>query len=341
MILIVVGHVVGSPGALFNSVSAPIYSKQLGVAFFVFVAGWGLANCHRPRLEEAFKRLFPMLFYGGVCALLMSAVAWIDHRDLAESNYLPLAFGGNVFLNYFPSNPTTWYIGMYLHLILLWWWLVPKHVSLLWIPIVIISEILIRAFFLDIDRAFTGYMLVSNWATVFLLGYLLRMLGDSRRNIGEQVLQGSAAILAWLSMLALWQSSELPIAFDGGFPTRRLGDLASSMLLVSALVSVIYVANTLLAFAVFRCFRTPWIIRFIARNTLLIFILHMPLIYAFSDAIYAFFEAAWQQKLAMIIVIFVSLGVLSELVNRLIPLKQLSNWFQQRLHIGESTAATR
>jgi fucose 4-O-acetylase-like acetyltransferase len=119
MILIVIGHTVGSPDALFNSVSAPIYSKQLGVAFFVFVAGWGLGNHHRPRFEEAFKRLFPILFYGGVCALLMSAITWIDIHDLAESNYLPLALGVNVFLNYFPANPTTWYIGMYLHLVLL------------------------------------------------------------------------------------------------------------------------------------------------------------------------------------------------------------------------------
>ena len=74
MTFIVIGHIFGGTDVLFNSVSAPIYTKQLGVAFFVFIAGWGMARTLKPRILCAYQRLFPILFYGGVCALLMRHV---------------------------------------------------------------------------------------------------------------------------------------------------------------------------------------------------------------------------------------------------------------------------
>jgi fucose 4-O-acetylase-like acetyltransferase len=341
MILIVVGHVVGSPDALFNSVSAPIYSKQLGVAFFIFVAGWGLSNHHKPRPEEAFNRLFPILFYGAACAVLMSIIKWVNLHDLAESNYLPLALGINVFLNYFPANPTTWYIGMYLHLVLLWWWLAPARISMLWLPLAVAGEVAVRAYFLDIGRPFTGYMMVSNWLTVFLLGYMLghtlNAQGDASKTTSYPTMRGGLLLAGWVVLLVIWQKSALPVGFDNSFPTRRSTDDTTSLLLVSALVSGVYAVNTLLAFAVFRYWRTPALIRFIARNTLLIFILHMPLIYALASRLYPFFESRWQGKLAMIIVIFVVLGLLSEIVNRLVPIKNLRDLVWARVHRRPAT----
>ncbi|WP_343074996.1 acyltransferase family protein [sulfur-oxidizing endosymbiont of Gigantopelta aegis] len=44
MFLIVYGHVVGNPLNIFNLISQPVYTKQIGVAFFVFITGWSLAN---------------------------------------------------------------------------------------------------------------------------------------------------------------------------------------------------------------------------------------------------------------------------------------------------------
>lgn len=338
MILIVIGHVVGSPEAHFNSVSAPIYSKQLGVAFFVFVAGWGLAQNHKPRFEEAFNRLFPMLLYGAACAVLMSAIKWVNLHDLAESNYLPLILGVNVFFNYFPANPTTWYIGMYLHLILLWWWLAPGRVPMWWLPMVVLGEIAVRAYFLEIGRPFTGYMMVSNWLTVFLLGY---MLSHILRGQGDAAAMGTVSTLVrgilmaagWLVLLVAWQQSALPFNFDDSFPTRLPADGATPVVWVSVLVTGVYAINTLIAFALFRHWRTPSLIRFIARNTLLIFILHMPLIYALAGRIYPWFEPDWQKKLAMVLIVFVVLGLLSEIVSRLVPIKRLQNavWDRVRL----------
>ena len=43
-LLIVFGHVIGDPQNPYNLVTQPAYTKQVGVALFVFITGWGLAN---------------------------------------------------------------------------------------------------------------------------------------------------------------------------------------------------------------------------------------------------------------------------------------------------------
>jgi len=124
MLLIVTGHIIGSPYHIFNEISQPIYTKQLGVVFFVFVMGWGLANETRTGLRVVYNRIFPMYFYGGACALLVSCIFYYARGDIDASNYLPFFLGANVLLNYFPANPTTWYIGTYIHIVLFWYFFV-------------------------------------------------------------------------------------------------------------------------------------------------------------------------------------------------------------------------
>ena len=70
MFLIVYGHVVGDPFNPFNQITQPAYTKQLGVAFFVFITGWSLANDNRNGLRVVFNRLFAIYFYGILFALL-------------------------------------------------------------------------------------------------------------------------------------------------------------------------------------------------------------------------------------------------------------------------------
>jgi len=326
MLLILTGHVFGGTDVLFNSVSAPIYSKQLGVAFFVFIAGWGLAQTHRPRAETAYRRLFELLFFGAVCALLMSAVTWVQARDLAESNYLPLMLGVNVLLNHFPANPTTWYIGMYTQLILLWWLLMPRRVPLWLLPVVLIAEVAVRALIIDAGRPFTAYMLVSNWMSVFVLGFLLSGVRD-RLNVTV----GLGLLLLWLGALLLWQQGHHGFAFDNSFPTRypKAGELP--VIAVSGLVSALYLVNTVFAFFVFRRFRAPWPVRFIARHTLLIFILHMPLIYASVDWVYSVSDNFWVQRCSLIAFALVTLCVLSAIVHRIVPVALIRDAVWARL----------
>ena len=112
MFLIVYGHVAGDSIA---QLTPPIYAKQLGVAFFIFVIGWGLARESRQRFQIVYNRLFPVFFLGLGFAIVISAIVFVMQRDLNESNYLPFFLGINVLLDHFPANPTTWYIGTYIH----------------------------------------------------------------------------------------------------------------------------------------------------------------------------------------------------------------------------------
>ena len=76
----------------------------------------------RPWSEVLPRRLFEVYLYGISFALLMSAIDWVRISNLDESNYLPFLFGINIALNAFPANPTTWYIGTYIHLLVIWRW---------------------------------------------------------------------------------------------------------------------------------------------------------------------------------------------------------------------------
>ena len=75
MFLIIYGHIVGDPANLYNQLTQPIHTKQIGVAFFVFITGWGLANNVRPPLRAVFNRIFPFLsLWHFVCIILKCAV---------------------------------------------------------------------------------------------------------------------------------------------------------------------------------------------------------------------------------------------------------------------------
>jgi hypothetical protein len=326
MVLILIGHVYDGHNILFNSVTAPIYTKQLGVAFFVFIAGWGLAHNTRGGFETSYRRLFELLLFGALCALFMSAVTWFQKGDLAESNYLPLMLGANVFLNHFPANPTTWYIGMYTQLILLWWLLVPRRVSPWVLLPVLLAEIGIRALILEAGRPFTAYMMVSNWMSVFLLGYLLAGLRDRVRPA-----IGLALLALWLAALLVWQTLHHGMAFDSSFPTRYARGTDLPMAVISVLVSALYLVNTLFAFFVFRRFRAPWPVRFIARHTLLIFILHMPLIYASAKWVYSLSDDFWVQRSSLIVGVLLALCLVSELVHRVLPTQALRDGLWARI----------
>src|SRR5215510_10121359 len=90
MLVIVFGHVAAwAPGATLP----PINTKQLGVAFFVFVSGYTLAKDNRPPVEIVIRRLFEVLLLAGLLAALMSLVGTLTSGNLLESNYLPLLGG--------------------------------------------------------------------------------------------------------------------------------------------------------------------------------------------------------------------------------------------------------
>src|SRR4029450_7272528 len=69
MFLIVFGHVAGDS---IVHLTPPIYPKELGVRFFIFTIGWGLARESRDRLRVVYNRLFLFFFLGLGFAMVMS-----------------------------------------------------------------------------------------------------------------------------------------------------------------------------------------------------------------------------------------------------------------------------
>ena len=317
MFLIVFGHYFGEP---FDQLTQPIYPKQLGVAFFVFVMGWGLASETRPHWQVVYNRLFPMYFWGIAIALFISVIFMLTKGHPAITNYLPFLGGINVLGDFFPSNPTTWYIGTYLHILLLWALVMRKvKVTLPLILLVLICEIAIRTVFLDVERLFTGYMLISNWITVFLLGIYMHQQKDNHNNI-----KALLVVMVWAILLFTWANLLNPLNMTKSFPFRLPVNHSTliNSILISVAISFVYLSNTLLAVKLFSCIPANKVVRFFSRNTIIIFIGHMPLYDVAEPIARIFVESGWGKRAIIVFIMYVGLAVLSELLHKLLNINQ-------------------
>jgi fucose 4-O-acetylase-like acetyltransferase len=324
MLLIVIGHVVGSPYNLFNLVSQPIYTKQLGVCLFIFVMGWSLAHEHSTSFKVVFKRVFPIYFYGIIFALLLSSIFIFTKGDINESNYMPFILGVNVLFNYFPANPTTWYIGTYLHILLFWFFFIRgKPITKTHVIMGFMSEWIIRGALLHINQDFIAYMTLPNWLTVFLLGGYLFSKTDTRWQA-----KAVAIILLWSFALGVWASPWNTFFMNSKMPFRELSMSAEAGALwlnplYSLLISLIYSVNTFVLFELLRRLPKFKVVEFFARNSLITFIIHMPLIYALDGVVYGWFDDVWARKLSLILIIFIGCALVSEFLQNRINVKYL------------------
>jgi len=301
----------------------PFNPKQLGVAFFVFVLGFSLAREKRPRKQVVFNRLFPIYLVGVGVAAILSAIDWVRVGDLRESNYLPLAFGINVLFDYFPANPTTWFIGTYTHIIVLWALLLSRfhfnHISLL---VIFATEIIARACLIEYAGNFIAYMLLSNWITVLVLG----MYFGQRDSLKYRSLSRSFLMLgATVVFLALWTVFTGGIGLSKDFPFNiiNVSTNATSLLTTSTAISFLYAVITLLLFNGTQGLPSSRFVQFLARNTLFVFIVHMPLIGALAPVYYPLVPSRLLRIPINLILFFLLPAVVSEILFRLIDLKQL------------------
>ncbi len=279
--MIVWGHVACGH---YNFASPPIYPKQLGVAFFIFAMGFSLARESKPAGRVVFNRLFDIYFFGIAIAVLISFIMLLVSGDLNESNYLPFFGGSNVLFNSFPANPTTWYIGTYLHILLLWAFFLRRIRVRPWmIAGSLMIETAIRALLIREAGGFVAYMLFTNWLTVLLLGTLFGQKPDAERRRSYGYL--------WLALLIglafAWRPLTAFIPFQNAFPFRLIADSSvwPQTLAASALVSFVYLSFTLLLFLASRTAPAPSWARFFARNTLIVFIAHMPVYFALDPVL--------------------------------------------------------
>jgi peptidoglycan/LPS O-acetylase OafA/YrhL len=288
MFVIVYGHVAAWSS---DHLTPPIYPKQLGVAFFLFVLGFSLAREARPTGEVLYNRLFDIFLFGITFALVLSACTYVQTSWLegsfaprvskfAASNYEPFVLGVNVVLDNFPANPTTWYIGTYLHVLLVWA-LVLRGIRVRpWmLLLVVLGEIGTRAALMETRGLFVAYMLLTNWATTFLLGTYFGQRKEAPRPGGWLLPLGCAL---GLGLLVLgWPAAGNGLVKERSFPFMRLGagSGAADLAVTAAAVSALYLLYTALTYGLVRRLPDLAVVRFFARNTLIIFIIHMPIFY--------------------------------------------------------------
>jgi fucose 4-O-acetylase-like acetyltransferase len=303
--LIVLGHV---DHGLISTTTPPFYPKQLGVTMFLFATGYTLANERRAALRVVLSRYFDVWAYGLLFALLMSAYQLVRIDDANMSNYLPLAGGLNVLVNDFPANPTTWYIGTYFHLLIVWALVFRgRAVGRAAILAALIVEIVMRGILLEQAGQFVAYQSLFNWIAVLTIG-----LAAGR----VELRPGTWSIPAAVLFIALWPVAIWSLGWLPSFPFRIPAHVpvGTEWWVLSVAVSAGYIGYTLAAFAIFSRLQAPAIVRFFARNTLIVFVVHMP-IYHGLEALLTGSMGRVPLALTEFAICFVALALLSEVIR--------------------------
>jgi hypothetical protein len=352
MSVIVYGHVAHATTV---PLTPPIYLKQFGVAFFLFAAGFTLARERRRAVEAVFNRLFQVYLFGVALALILTTFNIFAGGRGAPSNYLPFAAGLNVVVDNFPANPTTWYLGTYIHLLLIWAvWLRRVRVQMWMVLVALAIEIPMRAYLMASAGRFVAYMLFTNWAAVFLLGMLRggeepRVAQPVRggRTVAQPVRAATVGQPTWFAValvafLATWASTMQLLPFERTFPLQSLNGwpTVAGLLFVSASVSLLYSGTTSLLFEATRRLRkTPALVAFIARNSLIIFLVHMPVYYLLTPILAAWTTSYWTKVTIQLLVCLPGLGLMSEGIVAIVRPGMLRGpvleWINMRVRIGK------
>lgn len=318
MLLIVWGHTAASVRLVPLD---PVTPKQVGVAFFVFVTGFTLATEGRSSAYVLFSRLFPVVLYGISFTLLLSAIGLWRVGDLAESNYMPFVLGANVLMDDFPANPPTWYIGLYIHLLLLWTlsrrWL---RVGWLFLCIWCLASVFLRAAAIELAGHKIAYMLLANWLGVFFLGLLVgrkfrEAPGNPATDTSGLVVVGTLGTVLVVLCPACARAFSFRQEFP--FPIAELGSKWQSLLFTSLLVELIYLGSVLVGFRAALWLPRSRFIEFLSRNTLPVFIMHMPAMYL-THYLWGSLSGGYLRLFVSFLLYYLFLAVVGEMIGQLV-----------------------
>jgi peptidoglycan/LPS O-acetylase OafA/YrhL len=310
---IVYGHVAHATTV---PLTPPIYLKQFGVALFLFATGFTLAREQRSPAAVVIKRLTPVYVLGLGMAALMTAIGLASGSGLAPSNYLPFFGGANVLFNGFPANPTTWYLGTYVHALLLWALLLRRGRITMALALAMLAiEIPVRTMLIAWAGPYIAYMMLTNWLAVFLAGIAWGARPD------HQPRGSSAPYLAALGGgLAAWALTMKAVGFTPAFPFMTIDrwPLLAGTVAISAAASILYLSATLLTFGAMRRVPAPGPVRFLSRHSLVIVLAHMPIFFALNPVL-SVMGVSYAAKVVIHMVIYLpGLAWLSAIVVRVV-----------------------
>lgn len=174
-------------------------------------------------------------------------------------------------------------------------------------------------------------MALPNWLTVFLLGTYFGQ---------REITRAPGPAAAWIACLVAFTLAWLAVAphlpFTEGFPFSRPsspGPLAA--IVVSAAISLLYVVFTLLAFAIFTKFNAPWLVTFIAKNTLIVFLVHMPVYYVAVRWLPERTLGHIWRSVIIFVICLPCLAVVSDLIRRSALVTAVRAWCYVRLVGGD------
>jgi peptidoglycan/LPS O-acetylase OafA/YrhL len=307
--VVVYGHVAHASTI---ALTPPIYIKQLGVVLFLFATGFTLARERRDTPEVLFNRLFPVYLFGVALAMAITAIGLLTGTGLALSNYLPFLGGANIIFNNFPANPSTWYVGTYIHFLVIWAvWLRQVPVRPWMAAALLLIEIPVRMMLITAEQPYIAYMLVTNWGAVFLLGLARGAGGESERR--PHALAYTILLLGGLATSALAIGSG---SLDRTFPFMTITGVSplTGTLMLSTAVSFIYLFAASATFEATRSMPVPAAVRFLARNSLIIFLAHMPVFFALQPILVGWGLTYWMRVAIQLTLCLGVLALVSEAI---------------------------
>jgi hypothetical protein len=185
-----------------------------------------------------------------------------------------------------------------------------------WLVIAVLVEIAVRGLLMARGTPYIAYMVLPNWATVFLAGmYAAQRLDDevSRPRELTWALAGlGVMVVAW--PILVWRLFDPAPGFP--FMTFHVGPRAAAFGLTSASVTLVYVAFTVCIYRISRPLTAPAWVRFFSRNTPLIFIAHMPIYYGLQRPLVALGLPYGPRVAVLFLVGFIGPALVSEAIRQ-------------------------